>query len=93
MVAASFLSTFFLALAVAANPVERKTSLAQLRFARRVSANSNNFFRQDQLRAKFLKGGKSQGVENRAVVNSQADNRAVTYIASVGVGSPPTNCK
>ena len=96
MVVASFLSTLFLALAVAAHPVEQiqqKAPYAHLNFVKRFS--TGNVFNQDTLRAKSLKNpaGKVRGVENRAVINSQAENRAATYVASVGVGSPATDCK
>jgi cathepsin E len=92
MVAASFLSTLFLALAVAAGPVEKKASesCAQLRFTKHFKAGSGNIAKQDRLR---LKNFKDQGLKNRAVVSSEAENRAITYVASVGVGSPATNCK
>ena len=91
VVAPSFLSTLFLAFAVAAHPVEQKAPgpLARLPFVKVVSGNPLN---QDQLRVESIKG-KVQGVKNRAVISSQAENRAVTYIASIGVGSPATNCK
>ena len=95
MVVASFLSTLFLALAVAAHPVEQiqqKAPYAHLNFVKRFS--TGNVFNQDTLRAKSLKNqGKVRGVENRDVINSPAENRAVSYVASVGVGSPATDCK
>jgi cathepsin E len=92
MVAASFLSTLFfaLALAVAAHPVEQKASRAQLRFVKRVNHNP---VKQDQLRVNSIIGKAGKGLSNREVINSPADNRAVTYIASIGVGNPATNCK
>ena len=93
MVAASFLSTLLLALAVAAQPVEHKALLAKLPFTRRVSTGLNNIVKQDRLRVNNFKAGKVQGLENRAAVSSPADNHIVSYIASVGVGSPPTKCK
>jgi hypothetical protein len=88
MVAASFLSTLFFAFAVAAHPVERKVSLARLPFVKRVNHNP---VKQDLLRVNSFKTAKS--LNNRDVINSPAENRAITYIASVGVGSPATNCK
>ena len=88
MVAASFLSTLFFALAVAAHPVEQKASLARLPFVKLVSGNP---VKQDHLRVNSIKG--LSALSNRAVVSSEAENRAVTYVASVGVGSPATNCK
>jgi len=40
-----------------------------------------------------LGGAKEQGVFlEDAVINEQVENQAVSYIASVGVGSPPTIC-
>ena len=90
MVVTSLSTLFFaLLLSVAAHPVERKVSLARLPFVRRVSHNP---VKQDQLRVNgIFKAPK--GLSNRAVINSQAENRAISYIASVGVGSPATNCK
>jgi len=86
MVVASFLSTLFFALAVAAHPVEQKASLARLPVVKLVSGNP---VKQDQLRVNSFKG--AIGLSNRAVVSSPAENRAVTYIATVGVGSPATD--
>ena len=88
MVAPSFLSTLFFSLVVAAQTVEQKASLSQLRFAKRVSANLNNIVNLDRLRVNAIKG-----FNNFGVISSSADNVGVTYIASVGVGRPPTNCK
>ena len=90
MVAAAILSTLLLFLAASAKPVEqRDTSLAaQLAFVKLVTVG--NLVSQAQLRLDKIKGinnGPAKGI------NSPADNRAVSYIATVGVGSPPTNCK
>lgn len=93
MVAVSFLSTLFLALAVTANPIQKRASLIKLRFARRVSTDSSNLVKLDRLRVNIIKAANVASVKNRDVINSAADNRAVTYVASVGVGSPATNCK
>ena len=91
MVAASLLSTVLLALAVAAQPLEQRATLVKTPFIKRVSHNNGpSLVKQDQLRASNFKGTNS--LKNRQV-NSQADNRAVTYISSIGVGSPATNCK
>ena len=90
MVAVSFLSTLFFALAVAAHPVqvEQRAALGRLSFVKRVNHNP---VKQDQLRVNSIKAAK--GLSNRDVINSPAENRAVTYIATIGVGSPATNCK
>ena len=88
MVAASLLS-ILLALAVAAKPVERDASpsLVKLPFAKRVSTGTTNIVSQDVLRLKNIKGGKNQGL------SAPAENKAIEYVASVGVGNPPTYCK
>ena len=91
MVPVSFLSTLFFALAVAASPVERKESLPHLSFTKRF--NSGKILKHDQRRVHHFKTGNVRGIKNRDVINSPAENRAVTYVASVGVGSPATNCK
>ena len=96
MVAASLLSTFFFALAAVAQPVEQPTSQVKLAFSKRIDTSTGpvNLVEQDRLRVNHLKAGKDQGLVGRsAVLSSPADNRAVSYIATVGVGSPPTNCK
>lgn len=90
MVAASLLSTILLALAVAAQPLEQRATVVKTPFNKRVSKGSN-LVKQDQLRASNIKGTNS--LKNRDVINSPAENRAVSYIASIGVGSPNTNCK
>jgi hypothetical protein len=85
MVAASFLSTLLLlALAVAAKPVEKRTSLPSLSFVKRLGTGLKNIIKLDQLRLFNLLGFE---------VVAPADNRAVSYVASVGVGFPPTFCK
>ena len=89
MVAASILSTLLLIVAASANPVEqRDASLPQLAFVKVV--NGGNIVSQAQSQLNKIMGinaGPAKGI------NSPADNRAVSYIATVGVGSPPTNCK
>ena len=89
MVAAAIVSTLLLFLAASAKPVEqRDTPLAQLSFVKLVTVG--NLVSQAQSRLNRMKGidnGPAEGI------NTPADNRAVSYIATVGVGSPPTNCK
>ena len=97
MVFATLLTTVLLALSVAANPVIVERSLVKLPLSRHinVTASIQNVLQHDQLRAKNLRArgeARAAGVE-RAVISSQADNQAVSYIASIGVGSPATQCK
>lgn len=90
MVAGFLLSTLFLA--VAAQPIWPGLSFAKLPFAKCFSTGTTNLVKHDQLRVKTLVA-KAQGLEDPGVINSQATNRAVFYLASVGVGSPATYCK
>jgi len=84
MVVAPILSTLLLFLAASAKPVEeRDASIAQLPFVKVV--NAGNIVSQAQSQLNKIKGIPGKGL------NSPADNRAVSYIATVGVGSPPTN--
>ena len=97
MVFATLLTTIFLTLAVAAEPIPVKRSLVTLPISRRINLNGINILEHDQLRAKALKAtgeARAAGLSDRAsVINSQAENQAVSYVASIGVGSPPTQCK
>jgi len=88
------LTTVLLALAVAADPVIVKRSLVKLPVSRHINVTTSiqNILQHDQLRAKALKAtgeARAAGI-GRAVISSQADNQAVSYIASIGVGSPAT---
>jgi cathepsin E len=95
----ALLTTLFLAFSVAANPVVINKSPVTLPLSRRVNFTSiHNLVRHDQARAKALKAkgaAKAAGVSfhNDAVISSQADNQAVSYVASVGIGIPPTTCE
>ena len=91
MVAASLLSTL-LALAIAAKPVKQNSSLVKLAFVKRVSTGTTILVKQDRLRVNNIKAGKVQGLENHAD-SAPAENRAISYVASIGVGYPPTDCK
>lgn len=92
----TLLTTLLLALSVAANPVLVDRSPVTLPISRRLNLTSvHNLVRHDQARAKALKlkGSARSGLDSRAVISEQVDNQAVTYVASIGVGSPATTCK
>ena len=103
MIAASLLVTLTLLLAltgnVAANPVIFNRSPVTLPLSRRLNLTStHNLLRHDQARAKAIKSRGSslktgKDHDARAIINEPVDNQAVAYIASIGVGSPPTTCK
>ena len=67
--------------------------------ARRVNLTSiRNIVKHDQSRAKLLKArgaAKASGliVRSGGVIPSPAKNQAVSYVASVGIGIPATDCK
>ena len=97
MFSTSLLSTILFALAVAANPIIVERPPVTLALSRKVNVTSiHHLLRHDQNRAKALLAlgrAKEEGIFlEDAVVNEQVDNQAVSYIASVGVGSPPTIC-
>jgi cathepsin E len=94
MIRATLLATVFLALTVAANPIVVKRSLVTLPVSRRIHLNGKSILEHDQLRAQGLKAkgeASAAGISSRrSVISSQATNGAVDYVASIGVGSPPT---
>ncbi|KAF7436454.1 hypothetical protein PC9H_003287 [Pleurotus ostreatus] len=96
--AAALLTTVLLALSASATPlVTIRDSPISLPFARKTNfTGSVNLLKADQARAKALRAraeAKASGLALNvdAVINEPVDNQAVTYIASVNVGSPPTN--
>ena len=99
MVFATLLTTVLLALAVAADPIPVKRSLVTLPISRRIKLNGLNILEHDQLRAKGFKAkGEARAAgtplsDRASVISSQAENLAVSYVASIGVGSPATQCK
>ena len=104
MLPTSLLNVFLLALGVAANPIAQGTPV-RMPLSRRVNyaRSTNNIAQLDQARAKALitkalavveglLGGSILGLGNGAS-SSSIDNQAVSYVATVGVGSPPKDCK
>lgn len=100
MFPATLLTTLILALSVAANPiVQVRSSPITLPISRRVNETSaRNLLKHDLQRAKALKArakailGGELSLEEAAIVNEPVDNQVVSYIATVGVGSPATEC-
>lgn len=98
--AAALLTTVLLALSASATPlVTIRDSPISLPFARKTNfTGSVNLLKADQARAKALRAraeAKASGLALNvdAVINEPVDNQAVTYVASVNVGNPPTNCE
>ena len=67
----------------------------KLSFAKLISTSTTKLVKHDRLRVNNMKAGKARGLKNRAgIISSPATNDyVVSYVASVGVGDPPTNCK
>ncbi|KAG6918247.1 hypothetical protein DXG01_015621 [Tephrocybe rancida] len=93
----SLLTTLILVLEVSANPVVVRDSPVKLSLVRRLDiTNLRNLVQQDLARVKYLHSrgeAMSQGSQFNAApstVNEPIDNTAVGYVASIGVGSPPT---
>ncbi|EKM77225.1 hypothetical protein AGABI1DRAFT_93597 [Agaricus bisporus var. burnettii JB137-S8] len=99
MFSANFMTIGLLALSAAATPlIQVRESHITLSLSRRVNTTSaHNLLKHDvarvqslKARAKALQAGGRLSPEEEALVNQPLDNQAVTYIASVGVGSPAT---
>lgn len=90
------MTTLILALAVAANPVFIKTSPVTLPIARHLNfTGSATILQKDQARAASLRdrADNNRSQNRRAVVNEAVTNVAEVYSASIGVGSPATQCQ
>ncbi len=94
----SILSTVLLALVVSANPITVRDNLVRLPFAKKLNLTpGNGLLKGDQARAAALRAhgeAKAAGtLAKDAVISIGVQNQAVTYVASVGVGSPATTCE
>ena len=89
MVATFVLSTFFLSLAVAAKPLEQAASFTKLLLTKRTVTGSRNIVNMDRLRVNNIIGHDIFDVISTSVENVNASG----YLATVGVGCPPTYCK
>jgi cathepsin E len=97
MVASFFrmLTALLLVLAAAAQPTDVKSPLLKVPLLKRVSTGPNNLVKHNQLRVHSLRA-KAEGRDvslPQAGISSPVTNQGVAYTASVGVGSPATQCK
>jgi len=92
MFPASLLSTLLLALIVSATPiVQVRRGPVTLPIARSLNlTNVRSLYEHDLARAQNFKTRGSKA--KRAVISTPETNEVVTYIAAVGIGSPPTTC-
>ena len=91
----TLLTTLLFTLSVAASPALLDKSPVTLPLSRRLNLTSvHNLVRHDQARAKGLIASVIAKVTGGLPHhNEPIYNQAVSYTASVGVGSPPTTCK
>jgi hypothetical protein len=92
MVPSFFFTLLFVSTIAAA--VE-KDSLSKLTLTRHINLNPTatyNPVKRDRQRAEGLNGGTCRQ-DCGDGINTPADNKAIFYMASIGVGNPATNCK
>ncbi|KAJ6598192.1 aspartic peptidase A1 [Mycena vulgaris] len=90
MHSAPLLSTLLLALTAVAKPV-LIDSFVTLPISKRVNfTGTRTLLERDLLRVNHLRTRAAGKLAGRTVINEPVDNQAVTYVAAVGVGSPPT---
>ncbi|KIL59246.1 hypothetical protein M378DRAFT_1014703 [Amanita muscaria Koide BX008] len=83
----------FLALGVAAKPVAVHGPLVKLPLSKVIHGiGSHTLLQRDQARALALKN-MANGSQGGGVFNLTVDNQAVTYVADIGIGTPPTSYK
>ena len=90
------LTTFvFLAASIAANPIIVRKAPISLTFARHLNiTGAQDVVRKDQTRAKnWASVSKANVASPDATGSVGTTNVGVIYLASVGVGSPPTQCE
>src|SRR5258708_5886787 len=88
------LAAFLLALSVAASPVDVRNSTITIPISRRLNTfnGTMNILQHDEARVAALKGLPASSLVRRdgtiAILNA-----AVNFVATVGIGSPPSDCK
>ncbi|KAL5534090.1 hypothetical protein ACEPAG_551 [Sanghuangporus baumii] len=94
--ASALISTLLLAFVVSANPIVVRDNLVRLPFAKQVNVTGiGHILKNDQSRAAALRAigearASGKQLQKDAVISAPAQNQAVSYVASVGVGSPAT---
>jgi hypothetical protein len=87
-----------LCLVVSTTPVVIRNSPIRLPLTRRLNVTSiSNLLKHDQARARTLRAravvGHTSIVSAPIVGNEPVNNQAVTYVAAIGIGTPPTTCQ
>src|SRR6267154_4887563 len=94
MLSASLLTALILALSIVASPVEINNSFITLPISRRLNASNGtiNISQQDKARMEGQKGRFASQLDRRDFYKPIL-NGGIAYTVTIGVGSPPTNCK
>ncbi|KAJ7492341.1 aspartic peptidase A1 [Mycena latifolia] len=93
VLALTLLPAVLLALRVAAGPVLVEDNIITLPISRRFNFTGTGSIVQNdmaRIQAAKARSAAKKGLASRAVISEPVDNQVVTYIASVGVGSPAT---
>ncbi len=86
-------AVLLLVVSVAADPVVVRRAPVSLPFARRLNiTGAHDLIRKDQTRARNMFAA-SKAKRSGSPVNVGITNVGVIYVASVGIGSPPTSCE
>jgi cathepsin E len=99
MFAASLLTFLLSSSVILTTAVVIRNTPITLPVARRLNLTSNrNLLQHDQARVKTLltrADNRAAGTQfdSSIIVNEPVDNQAVSYIAAIGIGTPPTTCK
>src|SRR6267154_3259029 len=94
MFSAFLLTTLFMALSVAASPVDVRNSVVTLPITRRLNTSNGtiNILEHDRARAAAFKGISASPLDRRDA-SIPIVNVAFNYVANVAIGNPPHYCK
>ena len=92
--AASLTTTLFLALSIAASPVEVRKSPITIPISRRLNTfnRTMNILQHDKARVAALKGLSTSSLDRRDQ-SVEILNEGVNYVTSISIGTPSTYCK
>src|SRR6267154_744482 len=96
MFSAFLLTTVFIALSIAASPVDVRNSVITLPITRRLNTSNGtmNILEHDRARAAGFKGIFASPLDHRKLVTSSPIvNVAFNYVANVAIGHPDHTCK
>jgi cathepsin E len=95
MFTTSLLPVLLLCSVVSTTPIVVRNSPVRLPLTRRLNTTwLGNLLQHDQARARALRARVDISLSSAAIVGDEpVDNQLFTYVAAIGVGSPPTTCE